>query len=83
MLFFDTYKDGASTSKSTGVRKVVWESRSVDLQIESEKLLQIFGFFQKQKPALLQKKRGKAKKPFLSQNKLNLYRITIETAWLT
>ena len=76
-------KDRTSTSKSTGVRKTVWESRSVDLQIESEKLLQIFTFFQKQKPALLQKKRGKAKKPFLSQNKLNLYRITIETAWLT
>ena len=58
-------KDGASTSKRVGVRKAVWESRSVDLQIESEKLLQIFGFFQKQKPALLQKKRGKTIKPFL------------------
>jgi len=31
VLFFDTYKDGTSTSKSTGMRKVVWESRSVDL----------------------------------------------------
>ena len=83
VLSFDTYSNGASISKRAGMRKAVWESRSVDLQIESEKLLQIFSFFQKQKPALLQKKRGKAKKPFLSQNKLNLYRITIETAWLT
>jgi len=46
------------------VRKTVWESRPVDLQIESEKLLQIFSFFQKQKPALLQKKKRKGKKAF-------------------
>jgi len=33
VLFFDTYiKDGTSTSKSTGVRKTVWENLSVNLQ---------------------------------------------------
>jgi len=53
VLFFDTL-GMALLQKSRGVRKTVWESRSVDLQIESEKLLQIFSFFQKQKPALLQ-----------------------------
>ena len=55
VLFFDTYiKDGTSTSKSTGVRKNVWESRSVDLQIESEKIFcEIFTSFQTQKTALL------------------------------
>ena len=84
VLFFNTFSNGVSTSKSTGVRKTVWESRSVDLQIKSEKIFcEIFTSFQTQNSALLQKKRGKAKKPFLSQNKLNLYRITIETAWLT
>jgi hypothetical protein len=62
------------------VRKTVWESRSVDLQIESEKLLQIFSFFQKQKPALLQKK--EERQSSLSSFKVNriLLQITTGTA---
>ena len=54
---FDTYSNGASTSKRAGMRKAVWVGKSVDLQIKNEKLLQNFNFFQKQKPVLLQKKR--------------------------
>ena len=55
VLFFDTYKDGASTSKRAGMRKAVWENRSVDLQIKIEKIFcEIFISFQTQKPALLQ-----------------------------
>ena len=65
MLSFDTYSNGASTSKRAGMRKAVWVGKSVDLQIKNEKLLQNFNFFQKQKSVLLQKKRGKAIKPFL------------------
>ena len=71
VLFFNTFSNGSSTSKSTGVRKTVWERRSVDLQIESEKLLQIFSFFTKTKNRLASKKRGKAIKPFLFQSKSN------------
>ena len=56
VLSFDTYSNGASTSKRAGMRKAVWVGRSVDLQIKNEKLLQNFNFFQKQKPVLLQKK---------------------------
>jgi hypothetical protein len=47
------------------VRKTVWESKSVDLQIESEKLLQMFSYFTKTKNRIALKKRGKATKPFL------------------
>ena len=53
---FDTYLNGASTSKRAGMRKAVWVGKSVDLQIKNERLLQNFNFFQKQKPVLLQKK---------------------------
>jgi len=56
VLSFDTYSNEASISKRAGMRKGVWESRSVDLQIKNERLLQNFNFFQKQKPILLQKK---------------------------
>ena len=73
VLSFDTYSNGASTSKRAGMRKAVWVGRSVDLQIKNEKLLENFNFFQKQKPVLLQKKRGKAIKPFLFTKRIEFY----------
>ena len=81
VLSFDTYSNGASTSKSTGVRKTVWESKSVDLQIKNEKLLQNFNFFQKQKPVLLQKKEERQFSLSSFTKRIEfLYQITTETA---
>ena len=71
VLSFDTYSNGASTSKRAGMRKAVWAGRSVDLQIKNEKLLENFNFFQKQKPVLLQKKEEKQSSPSSLLNELN------------
>ena len=71
VLSFDTCSNGASTSKRAGMKKVVWVSRSVDLQSKSEELLQNFNFFQKQKPVLLQKKEERQSSPSSLLNELN------------
>tara|TARA_B100000929_G_C15311017_1_gene353865 strand:+ start:358 stop:669 length:312 start_codon:yes stop_codon:yes gene_type:complete len=71
VLSFDTYSNGASTSKRAGMRKAVWVGKSVDLQIKNEKLLQNFNFFSKTKTCLASIKKGKAIKPFLFLSKSN------------
>ena len=71
VLSFDTYSNGASTSKRAGMRKAVWVGRSVDPQIKKEKLLQNFNFFQKQKPVLLQKKEERRSSLSSFLNELN------------